>query len=140
MQGLLGVSNVNQARLAAVVISIVLMMRSLAALMPNQNRSRRKRQRARRRRHIKGARASNSRKHKKKTKRKRDSSSSSAEDKPSDKWKKKGESSDDEKTAFPGTTYKYLGGKELPGTTADRAKIAYPKKFKLNILREMVKI
>ena len=54
-------SNVNKARLAAVVIAVVLMMRSLAALMPNQNRSRRKKQRARQRRHIKGARASNRR-------------------------------------------------------------------------------
>ena len=105
--------------------------------MPNQNSSRRKRQGKKKKKTPKGSKGKQQKKHKKKTKRKRDSSSSSAEDKPSDKRKKKGERTDDEKTAFPGTTYKYLGGKELPGTTADRAKIAYPRKFKLNILREM---
>ena len=53
----------------------------------------------------------------------------------------KGSSSDDHDTAaFPGTTYRFLGGKELPGSTTERAKQSYPKSHKVAILKEMCPI
>jgi hypothetical protein len=56
----------------------------------------------------------------------------------SKKPEKKGSSSDDQDAAaFPGTTYRFLGGKELPGSAAERAKQSYPKRHKVGILKEM---
>ena len=53
----------------------------------------------------------------------------------------KGSSSDDhDAAAFPGTTYRFLGGKELPGSTTERAKQSYPKSHKVAILKEMCPI
>ncbi len=57
------------------------------------------------------------------------------------KDKAKGSSSDDHDAAtFPGTTYRFLGGKELPGSSSERAKQSYPKSHKVAILKEMCSI
>lgn len=47
------------------------------------------------------------------------------------------DSGDDDDAEFPGTTYRFLGGKELPGTTNERAKQAYPRRHKYAILMRM---
>ena len=65
----------------------------------------------------------------------------SKKSKPGKKKDKKCSSSDDQDAAaFPGTTYRYLGGKELPGSSAERAKQSYPKTHKVAILKEMCPI
>jgi hypothetical protein len=54
--------------------------------------------------------------------------------------KKSSDDDDQDAAAFPGTTYRFLGGKELPGSTAERAKQSYPKSHKVAILKEMCSI
>jgi hypothetical protein len=50
-------------------------------------------------------------------------------------------SSDDHDAApFPGTTYRFLGGKELPGSSTERSRQSYPKSHKVAILKEMCSI
>ena len=59
-------------------------------------------------------------------------------DKDSRKQKKlKSQDSDNEKADFPGSTYRYLGGKDLAGTTPDRAKCCYPKRWKVLMLQRI---
>jgi len=44
---------------------------------------------------------------------------------------------DNEYAAFPGTTYRFLGGKDLPTSTPERNKQAYPKCWKASILMRL---
>ena len=68
----------------------------------------------------------------------RSSKQRKTKDKDKDTTNLQRDSGDDEDAVFPGTTYRFLGGKELPNTTNERAKQAYPRRHRYAILMKMM--